>query len=87
MKRMILMLAIAVTVAGCAKKETTTTATTTTQAPALPSDVASVGSVATDSVAAGAPPAAERAGALAPTQTEATAQVNGDKIAATGEFV
>ena len=76
--RTLVLLIVALTIVACSKKDGAQAATTTTQAPALPSDVAQVGAIATSS-------AAEVGGATL--SNAATAGVSGDRIAATGEFV
>lgn len=81
MKKMMILLVAVLAIAGCSKKDSAQAATTTTQAPALPSDVAAVGAVATDTTATTGTTASPQPGA------PATAEVSGDKIAATGEFV
>jgi membrane fusion protein (multidrug efflux system) len=80
MKRTILMFAIALTVFGCAKKETAAVSTGTT-APPLPSDVQSVSAAVTTTSAAPAPATATTA------ENAEVAVANGEEIAATGEFV
>lgn len=87
MSKKMVFLVIALTIAACSRKDNTTV-TTTTQAPALPSDVAQVGAVATTSSAT-TTTAAEGGGApRSATSTDgATADVSGGRIAATGEFV
>lgn len=83
MSKKTIFLVIALAIAACSKKDNTTV--TTSQAPALPSDVAQVGAVATTSsvtttVAVGASTSATTTDAV-------TADVSGGRIAATGEFV
>jgi RND family efflux transporter MFP subunit len=82
--RTITILIVVLAVVACSKKETQ--ATTTTQAPPLPSDVAKVGAVATDSSATTAT-TTTAASTTAAASEPATAELAGGKIAATGEFV
>jgi membrane fusion protein (multidrug efflux system) len=88
MSKKMIFLVVALTIAACSKKDNTTV-TTTTQAPALPSDVAQVGAIATTSSVTTATTAAEGSGAppSATSTDAATADVSGGRIAATGEFV
>ena len=82
MKRISLLLIVALAIAGCSKKDGAAEAsTTTTQAPALPSDVASVGAVANNTATTATTET------VAATNQPATAEIKGDVIAATGEFV
>jgi membrane fusion protein, multidrug efflux system len=82
--RTIAILTVALTVVACSKKDGAQAATTSTQAPPLPADVTSVAATADTS-------GTVRAGTLAPTptstETPATVDLAGGKIAATGEFV
>jgi len=88
MSKKMIFLVVALAIAACSKKDNTTV-TATTQAPALPSDVAQVGAVATTSSVTTTTTAAEGSGAPpSVTSTDAaTADVSGGRIAATGEFV
>ena len=84
MSKKMIFLVIALAIAACSKKDNTTV-TTTSQAPALPSDVAQVGAVATTSSAT---TTVAEGGSTSATSTDAvTADVSGGRIAATGEFV
>ncbi|HEX9161090.1 MAG TPA: efflux RND transporter periplasmic adaptor subunit [Thermoanaerobaculia bacterium] len=86
--RTLSLLVVALAIVACSKKGGAQAAPAA-QAPPLPSDVASVGAVASDTSAT-TKTAIEAGGATpnsAATQTENTAEVAGGKIAATGEFV
>lgn len=85
MKRIFVVLILALAVAGCSKKDTVQ-ATTTTQAPPLPSDVAAVSAVATTTSTTATTVSAATSAPVAG-QAPATAEIRGDVIAATGEFV
>jgi membrane fusion protein (multidrug efflux system) len=86
MNRAIAVVAVALAVAGCQKKDdavsSASAATTTTQAaPALPADVEKVSAAATSTATATAIPATGSEGGTA------VASTAGDTIVATGEFV
>ena len=86
MKKTIISIAVALTIIGCAKKDSVSV-TTTTQAPALPSDVSAVGAVATTSGVTTTSVTTTTETAAGTTTDAATAEVNDGRIAATGEFV
>lgn len=86
MKKTIVLIAVALAMAACTRKDTTSV-TTATQAPALPSDVSAVGAVATTSSVTTTSVTATTDTAAATPGDAATADVSGGRIAATGEFV
>ncbi len=81
--RTLVLLVVVVTIFACSKKDGAQ-ATTTAQAPALPSDVASVGAVVTTQTTS---TTVMTSAAGATSAEPVTAEVSGSMIAATGEFV
>ncbi|HSP15042.1 MAG TPA: efflux RND transporter periplasmic adaptor subunit [Thermoanaerobaculia bacterium] len=81
MKKTLMILTIALTIAACTKKQVPQA--TSTQPPPLPADVQAVATVATN----GAPASAGTAPAEAGAPSAPAAEIAGGKIAATGEFV
>ena len=86
MKRTLVLIAIAVTIVACTKKDNMNV-TTTTQAPALPSDVSSVGAIATTSSVTATSVTTTTETAAGTPGDAVTADVTDGRIAATGEFV
>lgn len=83
--RIFVLLIAALSIVACSKKDTTSAqAATTSQAPPLPSDVAKVSAVASDTSST---TVSTTAAASTSTDAAPTAELAGGKIAATGEFV